>query len=95
MKKNTNKKEAKGMITKVMTSTKTMATKVNDIALNTTETVVTEAIDVTAQWQTVAHKAIKGGLKLAANQQNLMFDALTIVKGQVKDSKKRFKKLVA
>lgn len=95
MKKKVNTKDAKGMISKAMTTTKTMATKANDIALNTTETVVTEALDVTAQWQTVAEKAIKGGLKLAANQQNLVFDALTIVKGQMKDGKKKFKKLVA
>ena len=95
MKKTVNKKDAKGIISKAMSKTKTIATKANDIALNTTETVVTEAIDVTAQWQTVADKALKGGLKLAANQQNLVFDALTIVKGQLKDGKKRFKKLVA
>ena len=95
MKKTVNKKDAKGIISKAMSTTKTIATKANDIALNTTETVVTEAIDVTAQWQTVADKALKGGLKLAANQQNLVFDALTIVKGQLKDGKKRFKKLVA
>ncbi|GER60209.1 hypothetical protein ULMA_23170 [Patiriisocius marinus] len=95
MKKTVNKKDAKGMISKAMSTTKTIATKANDIALNTTETVVTEAIDATAQWQTVADKALKGGLKLAANQQNLVFDALTIVKGQLKDGKKRFKKLVA
>ena len=94
MKKTVNKKDAKGIISKAMSTTKTIATKANDIALNTTETVVTEAIDVTAQWQTVADKALKGGLKLAANQQNLVFDALTIVKGQLKDGKKRFKKLV-
>lgn len=95
MKKTVNKKDAKGIISKAMSTTKTIATKANDIALNATETVVTEAIDVTAQWQTVADKALKGGLKLAANQQNLVFDALTIVKGQLKDGKKRFKKLVA
>ncbi|WP_271856159.1 hypothetical protein [Patiriisocius marinus] len=95
MKKTVNKKDAKGMISKAMSTTKTIANKANDIALNTTETVVTEAIDATSQWQTVADKALKGGLKLAANQQNLVFDALTIVKGQLKDGKKKFKKLVA
>lgn len=95
MKKKVTNKEAKGMISKAMNTTKTIATKANDIALNTTETVVTEAIDVTSQWQVVAEKALKGGLKLAANQQELVFEALTIVKGQMKDTKKRFKKLVA
>ena len=95
MKKNLNTKNAKELISKAMTTTKSMAVKTNEIALNTTETVITEALDVTAQWQTVAQKAIKGSLKLAANQQNIVFDALTTIKGQMKDSKKRFKKLVA
>jgi hypothetical protein len=95
MKNKTQIKDAKGMVSKAMATTKTMTTKANDIALNTTETVVTEVIDMIAQWQTVAQKAIKGGLKLAANQQDLVFDALTLVKGQMKNSKKRFKKLVA
>jgi len=95
MKKNTKVKAPKGMINKVVNSTKKVVSNANEYALNTTETVVTEGIEITAQWQTVTEKAIKGGLKLAANQQDVVFDLLTSVKEQYKDGKKRFAKLVA
>lgn len=87
--------EPKKMLNKAMNTTKNVAIKANDYALNTTETVVTESLEVAEQWQTVANKAIKGGLKLAAAQQDLVFEALNIAKGQFKLSKKRFTKLMA
>ncbi|GEQ86973.1 hypothetical protein ULMS_24810 [Patiriisocius marinistellae] len=95
MKKKVNVKNAKGMISKAMNTSKTAVTKANDFALNTTEVVVTGSLEATAQWQTVADNAIKGGLKLAKNQQDLVFDVLNEIKSQVKESKKRFSKLVA
>lgn len=88
-------KNAKGMISNALNSPKKMVTKANDYALNTTETVVTESLEITAQWQQVADKALKGGLKLAANQQDLVFDILTEMKGQAKKGRKKFSKLVA
>jgi hypothetical protein len=87
--------EPKKMLNKAMDTTKNVANKANEYALNTTETVVTESLEVAEQWQTVANKAIKGGLKLAATQQDLAFEALNIAKGQFKLSKKRFTKLMA
>lgn len=93
--KKVNVKNAKGMISKAVDNTKTVALKANDYALNTTEVIVTESIEATAKWQKVADHAIKGGLKLAANQQDLVFDVLNDIKGQFKKSKKRFTKLVA
>ncbi len=93
--KKVNVKNAKGMISKAVDNTKTVALKANDYALNTTEVIVTESIEATAKWQKVADTAIKGGLKLAANQQDLVFDVLNDIKGQFKKSKKRFTKLVA
>lgn len=93
--KKTIKNSTKGKVSKAMNTTKSMVIKANDFALSTTETAVTETIAVTAQWQTVADKALKGGLKLAANQQDLIFETLVSIKGQLKNSKKRFKKLVA
>ena len=95
MKKNTKKVAPKGIINKTINASKTVVAKANDYALNTTETVVTEGIEITAQWQAVTEKAIKGGLTLAANQQDLVFDLLTSVKKQLQDGKKRFAKLVA
>lgn len=69
--------------------------KANKQALNTTEEIALEAIEIAGEWQKVAHKALKGGLQLAGNQQNLMFDTLEAVKGQFIHGKKRFSKLLA
>ena len=93
--KKTLKNKAKGKVSKTMSTKKSFVNKANDFALNTTETLVTETIEVTAQWQTIVDKALKGGLKLAANQQDLVFETLDSIKGQLKNSKNRFKKLVA
>jgi glycine cleavage system regulatory protein len=95
MKKNTKKVAPKGIINKAVKTTKSVVGNANEYALNTTETVVNGGIEITAQWQTVTEKAIKGGLKLASAQQDLIFDALTSVKKQYKDGKKRVAKLVA
>lgn len=94
MKKITIKK-VKGMLSTRVATSKKLASKANVYALNTTERVVTESLEMTSQWQQVADKALKGGLKLAANQQDLVFDILTEIKGNVKKGKKRFSKLVA
>lgn len=88
-------KNAKGMISNALNNPKKIVTKANDYALITTETVVTESLEITAQWQQVADKALKGGLKLAANQQDLVFDILTEIKGQAEKGRKKFSKLVA
>lgn len=95
MKNKSTKKNAKGLIGKAMAKTKEMALKANDTALTRTEELVTTSLEITAQWQNVADKALKGGLKLAANQQDLVFDILNEVKNDLKIGKKKFSKLVA
>jgi hypothetical protein len=85
----------KEMVVKALNKTKTVAKSANDYALNTTEDVVSEGIIVAEQWQTVADKALKGSLALAATNQDLVFDALTGMKKHVLLSKKRFTKLIA
>ena len=72
---------------------KSTAKSLNNFAFETTEVVVEEIIEKSAQWQKVADKAIKAGLKLSANQQDLTFKTLETMKGQLKDSSKRFKGL--
>ncbi len=62
----------------------------NNFAYETSEDVVDFSIKRGAEWQNVTEKAIQGGLKLAANQQDLMFDTLEMIKGQMKKSTKRF-----
>jgi len=83
----------KKMVVKALDSTKSTLKSVNDYALNTTEEVVSEGIQVAEQWQKVANKAIKGGLSLAAKNQDIVFDTLTGVKKHMILSKKRFNKL--
>ena len=85
----------KKMVFKALDKTKKAVKSANGYALNTTEDVVTETIILAEQWQTVANKAIKDSLKLAATQQDIVFDALTGVKKHVMLSKKRFTKLIA
>ncbi len=72
----------------------TKATKtVNEYTLKTAEELVDGAISNGEKWQNVATKAVKGSLKLAAKQQEIVFDTLETVKGQLTKSALRFKKL--
>jgi hypothetical protein len=68
--------------------------KVNQYTLKTAEELVEGAATNGEKWQGVAHKAVKGGLKLAAKQQDIVFDTLETIKGQFAHTAKRFKKLV-
>ena len=85
----------KKLVFKALDKTKKVIKSANGYALNTTEGVVTETIVVAEQWQTVTNKALKVSLKLAATQQDIVFDALTGVKKNMLLSKKRFAKLIA
>ena len=93
------KKEKKasvvGTINTAIGKTKNTAKKANNFALNTTENTVLETISFIGQWQKVADKAIKGGLKLLNNQQDLVFNTLETAKVQLAQSKNRFSKLFA
>lgn len=94
MEKKTNK-NIKGMIGDAATRAKDIAANANNMALYGTERVVSQSLEMTSQWQNVADLAIKGGLKLASNQQNLVFDILNEVKADFKAVNKRVKDLVA
>lgn len=74
---------------------KNSAKKANNYALNTTEEVVLETITVATEWQKVSEKALKGGVKLMANQQDLVFNTLEIFKFQLLDGKKKLSKIFA
>ena len=69
--------------------------KANTYALETAEEIVDGVAENGAKWQGVAEKAIKGGLKLAAKQQEMAFDTLETVKGQVVKSSKRLQQLLS
>lgn len=94
-KKKTMLDAPKKMVVKALDRTKSTLKSANGYALNTTEEVVSEGIHVAEQWQKVANKAIKGGLSLAAKNQDIFFDSLTGVKKHMILSKKRFDKLMA
>ena len=79
---------------KAVQTVKTTATKANDFALKSTEKVVIETLNVAGQWQGVTAKAVKGGLKLAATQQDIMFDTLEAAKGHAVKGFKRSKALL-
>ena len=93
------KKAKKATVTETINNaigtTKKTAKKANEFALNTTETTVLETISFIGQWQKVTDKALKGGLKLMNNQQDLVFNTLETAKGQLVESKNRFSKLFA
>ena len=74
---------------------KSKANKANNYALNATEEVVTETISIATQWQLVTDKALKGGVKLLDNQQNLIFDTLESYKKHFVKGSKRLRKVFA
>lgn len=93
-------RKAKKPVTKnkfstVIDNTKNTARKLNGLALKTTEEVVTESLTIAEQWQGVTEKAVKGGFKLIAIQQDIIFDALDTFKSQFKLGRKRFHKIFA
>lgn len=91
-----SKKKNTTFTTKVNTvieNAKNSAKKANDYALNTTEEVVTETITIASQWQKVTEKALKGGVKLLDNQQNLIFDTLETYKSHFVTGSKRLRKV--
>ena len=90
-----NKKTVVKTFNNAINSTKEVAKQTNELVLNTTEDVVIGTISMLGQWQKVTDKALKGGLKLMANQQDLVFNTLEIAKGQLVQSKNRFSKLFA
>lgn len=80
-------------VSKAIETAKVNAKKANDFALIKTEEVVTESISVATQWQQVTDKALKAGIKLMENQQNIVFDALETYKNHFVKGKQRFSKL--
>ncbi len=68
---------------------KKVAKNANTNVYKTTEDVVDFSIKRGTEWQGVTEKAIKGGLHLAAKQQDILFDTLFSVKSQIKHGRRR------
>jgi hypothetical protein len=79
----------------IVATTKDVTKAANDFVLESTDDVLKVALKRTSDWQTVGEKALQGGLKLAANQQELMFDTLDVLKSQIKNGQKRFSALIS
>jgi len=84
----------KKVVTKTLETVKNSAIKANDLALKSTEEIVSGAIKFTAQWQDLSKKALKGGLKLADTQQDILFNTLEAAKGHAIKGFKRSKALL-
>ncbi|MEM8908026.1 MAG: hypothetical protein AAGD05_09295 [Bacteroidota bacterium] len=91
-----NVKETINKVTETinMENVKETAKNINDYTLKTADEIVEGAIENGEKWQGIASKAVKGGLKLAAKQQDMMFTTLETVKDQMANSALRFKKLL-
>lgn len=95
---NTKKVDTKKITAKLnntLQTAKTSMTKANSYALYTTEEIVLETITMASEWQKVTEKALKGGVQLLENQQNLIFDTLEMYKNNFVEGKKRYIKIFA
>lgn len=72
---------------------KKVAKNTNATALKTADALVEGAVKGSEQWQGVAAKAVKGGLKLAERQQDMVFTTLEAMKVQVLKGANRFGRL--
>ena len=80
-------------VEKGMEQVRETAKNLNTNALKVADGLIESGLSNGKEWQGVAEKAIKGGLKLADKQQDIMFDTLEAVKGQVIKGANRFKGL--
>jgi len=65
----------------------------NNVALDITEDIVEGTLARGTEWQNVAEKSVKGGLKIVAKQQDMFFDTLDMLKGEYIRNRGRFGKL--
>ena len=72
---------------------KDIAAKANKYAADTAEELVDGAISTSETWQKITAKAIKGGLNMAAKNQDIVFNTLEGVKEQILTGTKRTRAL--
>lgn len=80
-------------ITEGVASIKKAAKNANDFAYDTAEDLVEGFATNGEKWQGLANKALKTGLKLAERQQDIVFNTLETVKGQLLNSANRLKNI--
>jgi len=84
---NASKPISVSKVRKAIASTNNQLVKAADEVLDTT-------LEKSEEWQAVATKAVKGTMTLAAKQQDIIFDTLEAVKGQLVEGSKRMRKLM-
>ena len=67
--------------------------EVNEYTQQVATDLIDGALETGEKWQGIASKAVKGGLKLADKQQEMVFETLEAVKEQVNKGTARFRKL--
>ena len=92
-KKDVSKKDINNTFDSVVTKAKEVTHVANDFALDSADDMVKTAFHRAAEWQVIGEKTLQGGLKLAANQQDLFFDTLDVFKAQLIKSQDRFSSL--
>jgi len=85
------KKTQKTIIDTTANKALELATKANDLALITTEKVVTKSINLTEKGIGLSSKIVKKGLKASAKNQDLVFNTLETVKGKALKFLPKFK----
>ncbi|NNC49833.1 MAG: hypothetical protein HKO01_04795 [Flaviramulus sp.] len=68
-----------------------LVTKANDLALSTTEKVVSKSIDLTEKGLDLSSKIVKKGLNASAKNQDFVFNTLETVKGKAVKFLPKFK----
>lgn len=74
---------------------KNQVTNLNNAALQTTEKLVDNTLNIAQQWQNLFAKAMKGGVTLLSKQQDMTLSTLEAIKGHILSSGKRTKDLVS
>ncbi len=81
-------------VTERLAGLKQAVKNTNNYALETADEIIENVTVNGEKWQQVTEKAVKSGLKLAAKNQEIMFNTLEAVKVQLGGSANRFKKLI-
>lgn len=68
-----------------------LATKANDLALNTTEKVFLTSFKLTEKGIDLSSKIVKKGLKASAKNQDMVFNTLEAIKGKAVKFVPKFK----
>lgn len=88
-------KKAKNIVIKNLDIVKAQAVNIHDNAMQTTETIVDQSLEMGKDWQKLFAKAMKQGTVLFGKQQEMVLETLESLKGQYLDGGKQLRKLLS